>query len=54
MKVHESARKHYNRDRLTDDVVLYAGVHALLGEPLDDEDDPRRWLVLGVDPATSS
>ncbi|MCK0118576.1 toxin [Isoptericola sp. S6320L] len=51
MKVHESARKHYKRDRLTDDVVLYAGVHALLREPLDDEDDPRRWLLLGVDPA---
>ncbi|MGF0117148.1 toxin [Promicromonospora sp. Marseille-Q5078] len=45
------SRGHNKRDRLTDDVVLYAGVHALLREPLDDEDDPRRWLVLGVDPA---
>ncbi|MBE9938210.1 MULTISPECIES: toxin [Cellulosimicrobium] len=51
MKLHESARKHYTRDRLTDDVVLYAVEHALLREPLDDEDDPRRWLLLGVDPA---
>lgn len=51
MKVHESARKHYKRDRLTDDTVLHAIEHALLREPLDDEDDPRRWLLLGVDPA---
>lgn len=48
MKFHESARKHYERDRLTDDIVLYAVQHALLCEPLDDEDDPRRWLLLGV------
>lgn len=51
MKIHESARKHYKRDRLTDDTVLHAIEHAFLREPLDDEDDPRRWLLLGVDPA---
>jgi hypothetical protein len=36
VKLHESARKHYTRDRLTDDVVLYAVEHALLREPLDE------------------
>jgi hypothetical protein len=44
-----SARKHYARDRLTDDDVLHAAEHALQREPLDDEDDPRRWLLLGHD-----
>jgi hypothetical protein len=51
VKIHESARRHYERDRLTDDTVLHAIEHVLLREPLDDEDDPRRWLLLGVDPA---
>jgi hypothetical protein len=51
VKVHRSARKHYSRDRLDDGIVLHAAQHVLLREPLDDEDDPRRWLMLGVDPA---
>ena len=28
---------------------LYAYEHALNSRPLDDEDDPRRWLVVGID-----
>ena len=51
MTIHPSARKHYKRDRLDDTAVLQATTHLLLREPLDDEDDPRRWLMLGVDPA---
>ena len=51
MKIHPSARKHYKRDRIDDTAVLLATTHLLLREPLDDEDDPRRWLMLGVDPA---
>ena len=34
---------------LTDEAVLYAYEHALNSRPLDDEDDPRRWLVVGID-----
>lgn len=40
MRLHASARKHFARDRLTDDAVLYAAHH-----------DPRRWILLGYDPA---
>lgn len=50
-ELHESARKHYRRDRLDDATVLYAATHVLHSRPLDDEDDPRRWLMLGTDPA---
>lgn len=32
-------------------VVLYATAHVLHSRPLDDEDDPRRWLMVGADPA---
>ncbi|MGL5929048.1 MAG: toxin [Dermatophilaceae bacterium] len=31
--------------------MLYAAAHVLHSRPLDDEDDPRRWLMLGTDPA---
>jgi hypothetical protein len=48
-KVHASARKHFGRDRLSDAAILYAYEHALNSRPLDDEDDPRRWLVVGID-----
>lgn len=49
--LHQSARKHYRRDRLDDAAVLYAAAHVLNSRPLDDEDDPRRWLMIGTDPA---
>ena len=49
--LHSSARKHYRRDRLDDDAVHYAASHVLNSRPLDDEDDPRRWLMIAVDPA---
>ena len=39
-KVHASARKHFGRDRLCDEAILYAYEHALNSRPLDDEDDP--------------
>jgi len=48
-KVHASARKHFVRDHLSDEAILYAYEHALNSRPLDDEDDPRRWLVVGID-----
>ena len=48
-RLHASARKHFERDRLTDEAVLYAYEHALNSRPLDDEDDPRRWHVVGID-----
>ena len=35
-------------DRLNDELVLEAYAHALRSRPLDDEDDPRRWLVIGL------
>ena len=41
-RLHASARKHFGRDRLTDEAFLYAYEHALNSRPLDDEDDPRR------------
>lgn len=31
--------------------MLYAAAHVLNSRPLDDEDDPRRWLMICVDPA---
>lgn len=49
--LHHSARKHYPRDRLDDAAVRYAATHVLHSRPLDDEDDPRRWLMIGTDPA---
>ncbi|MGL5866996.1 MAG: toxin [Dermatophilaceae bacterium] len=49
--LHHSARKHYRRDRLDDDTVLHAVAHVVHSRPLDDEDDPRRWLMIGTDPA---
>lgn len=50
-ELHRSARKHYRRDRLDDTAILYAAAHVLHSRPLDDEDDPRRWLMIGTDPA---
>lgn len=46
LKLHASARKHFVRDRLTDEAVRYAYEHALNSRPLDDENDPGRWLVV--------
>lgn len=34
---------------VSDEAILYAYEHALNSRPLDDEDDPRRWLVVGID-----
>lgn len=48
-KVHTSARRHFGRDRLSDETILCAHEHALNSRPLNDEDDPRRWLVVGID-----
>ena len=48
-KVHVSARKHFGRDCLSEEAILYAHEHALNSRPLDVEDDPRRWLVVGID-----
>ena len=47
--IHRSARKHYVKDHLRDEDLRHAYGHVLNSRPLDDEDDPRRWLVLGVD-----
>lgn len=49
--LHQSARKHYRRDRLDHAAVLYAAGHVLNSRALDDENDPRRWLMVGTDPA---
>lgn len=50
MRLHPtSASKHFRRDRLTERDVLHAVEHVVHREPLDDEDDPRRWLLLGYD-----
>jgi len=49
--LHRSARKHYCRDRLDDTAVLHAAAYVLCSRPLDDENDPRRWLMIGTDPA---
>lgn len=48
--LHPAARKHYPRDRLDDAAVRYAANHVVYSRPLDDEDDPRRWLTIGTDP----
>ena len=50
MILHDAARKHFARDHLDDDGVLHASENVIHREPLDDEDDPRRWLLLGYDP----
>ena len=50
-ELHQSARKHYRRDRLDDAAVRYPATHVLNSRPLDDEDDPRLWLMIGTDPA---
>ena len=47
--IHRSARKHYAKDHIGDEDLRHAYGHVLNSRPLDDEDDPRRWLVLGVD-----
>ena len=47
-ELHSSARKHYHRDKLDDDALHYAASHVLNSRPLDDEDDPRRWLMIAV------
>ncbi|MGO1866333.1 MAG: toxin [Corynebacterium variabile] len=31
--------------------MLFAAAHAFHSRPLDDEDDPRRWLAIGTDHA---
>ncbi|MEV8240389.1 toxin [Microbacterium testaceum] len=49
--LHRAARKHYQRDRLDDEAVRQAASHVLASWPLDDEDDPRRWLLIGMDSA---
>ena len=49
--LHKSARKHFRRDRLDDEAVHHAAAHVLHARALDEEDDPRRWLVIGSDPA---
>ncbi len=46
---HASARKHYRHHSLTDEAVLHAVNQAMDTVPLDDDDNPRRWLVLGPD-----
>ncbi|MEG3615488.1 toxin [Isoptericola haloaureus] len=46
MKLHDAARKHFRRDRLTEEGVLRAAAEPVFRSPLDDEDDPRRWLLL--------
>ena len=51
MRLHGSARKHFARDRLTEVGVLDAAGSPVYRAPLDDEDDPRRWLLLGFDDA---
>lgn len=50
--IHPSARKHFTRDRLTDDHLQVAADSPVYRQPLDDEDDPRRWLILGFDGAS--
>lgn len=48
LSLHKSARKHYKRDNLSDSSILFAVNHVLRSYPLDDE-DPRRWLMIGLD-----
>ena len=46
-------RERLGCEQFTNEAVLRACVrasdHALNSRPLDDEDDPRRWLVVGID-----
>ncbi|GAA1863877.1 toxin [Myceligenerans crystallogenes] len=49
MRLHNSARKHFSRDRLNEAAVLSAARSPAYKAPLDDEDDPRRWLWIGFD-----
>lgn len=46
LKIHNSARKHF----INDEKLTYAMEHVLVSNPLDDEDDPRRWLSIAADP----
>ena len=48
-KVHASTRKYFGCERFTNEAVPSAYGYALNSRPLDDEDDPRRWLVVGID-----
>ncbi|WP_087116936.1 toxin [Corynebacterium urinipleomorphum] len=50
LEIHSSARKHYKPHKLNDELVLYAADHVLQSRPLDDEENPQRWLMIGVDP----
>lgn len=52
LNFHPSARKHYERDRLSDEHVLHAYMNASLSYPLDANDNPAKWLVLGFDPSS--
>ncbi|MCP2266130.1 hypothetical protein ACFQHV_17145 [Promicromonospora thailandica] len=54
MRLHDSARKHFRRDRLTEAGVLRAAQQPAYRAALDDEDDPRRWLLLGFGPWSST
>ena len=49
-RLHASARKHFERDRFTDEAVLYAYEHTLSSRPLDDEDDPQEMASGGYRP----
>ncbi|WP_158247695.1 hypothetical protein [Actinomyces qiguomingii] len=49
--IHRTARKHYRRDRLNDDGIRYAAEHVLYSRALDDEDDPRSWLMICAAPS---
>lgn len=51
LEIHASARKHYASHRLSDERVLYAAENVLQSRPLDEEENPQRWLMIGVDPA---
>jgi len=51
VKLHTSARKHFDRDRLTQAGVVDAAREAVYWAPLDEGADPRRWLLLGFDGA---
>ena len=48
-RFHAGARKYFGRDRLAGEAVLHAYEYALNSRPLDDEDNPRRWLGVGID-----
>ena len=51
-RLHASARKHFERDRLTDEAVLYAYEHALNSRPLDVRTIPgdgSSWVSTSLD-----